>query len=122
MNPAPPWVLELSVTAPPAPVDGTIELPYCASLSSVINSPVNRRRPSVLGVVLAGSCIHAPPPTHTHVPPGALMNASACKTTYETLNNNNVTSQSPFGRAAIYSLQQEERANDKNPHSSQNGI
>lgn len=41
----------------------------------------------------------APPPT---LPTGALMDALACKTTYETLNNNNVViSHSLFRRASI---------------------
>lgn len=61
-----------------------------------------------------------PPGTGFHPPPDPLMDALACETTYETLNNNNVViSHSPAPRASIESLQ---KVNDKIPRLSRAAI
>lgn len=80
-------------TAGPAPVGGTVELQFPDLLPAVINSQIKA------SLLVPGSCVLS----HLHPPsPAALMDVLACKTTYETLNNNNVViSHSLFHRASI---------------------
>lgn len=86
---------------PPSPVDGTIVLLYLALLSQAISSEIKALTTTKppLSPLIPGSCL----PCRLHPPsPGALMDVLACKTTYETLNNNNVViSHSLFHRASI---------------------